>query len=69
MRTMGFRYSMVNAEKFCATTAVEDALMVLAITRRTPGAVSCRFMVVMSTSSSGLSSAVTTSSIDRAKLA
>ena len=48
--------SMVNAEKFCAMTAVENALMVLAISRKTPGA---GLTVVMSTSSGGLSSAVT----------
>ena len=54
---------MDNSEKFCAMTAVEDALMVLAISRTTPCAVSCKLMVVMSTSSGGLSSAVTASSI------
>ena len=43
-------YSVVNAEKFTAITAVEFALMVLAISRSTPGAVSCRLTVVMSTS-------------------
>ena len=61
MRTKGATYSVDNPEKFCAMTAVEDALMVLAISRTTPGAVSCKLMVVMSTSSGGLSSAVTAS--------
>ena len=51
-------YSVVNAEKFCAMTAVEDALMVLAISRKTPGAAR-GLTIVMSTSSGGLSSAVT----------
>ena len=58
MRTMGFMYSMVNPEKICATTAVEDALMVLAISRKTPGAAR-GLTIVMSTSSGGLSSTVT----------
>ena len=49
-------YSVVNAEKFSAMTAVENALMVLAISRKTPGA---GFTIVMSTSSGGLSSTVT----------
>ena len=48
-------------EKFFAMMAVEDALMVLAISRSTPGAVSCRLTVVMSTSSGGPNSAVTAS--------
>ena len=56
-------YSVVNAEKFCAMTAVEDALMVLAISRSTPGAVSCRLTVVISTSSGRPNSAVTASAI------
>ena len=50
------KYSVVNAEKFSAITAVEFALMVLAISRKTPGA---GLTVVMSTSPGGLSSAVT----------
>ena len=49
-------YSVVTAEKFCAMTAVESALMVLAISRKTPGA---GLTVVMSTSSGRLSSALT----------
>ena len=53
----------MTLEKFCAMMAVEDALMVLAISRSTPGAVSCRLTVVMSTSSGGLNSAVTASAI------
>ena len=56
-------YSVVNAEKFTAITAVEFALMVLAISRKTPGAVLCRLTVVIFTSSGGLSSAVTPASI------
>ena len=56
-------YSMVSAEKFFAMTAVENALMVLAISRKTPGAVLCRLTVVIFTSSGGLSSAVTPASI------
>ena len=47
-------------EKFFAMMAVEDALMVLAISRKTPGA---RLMVVLFTSLGGLSSAVTPASI------
>ena len=49
-------YSVVTAEKFCAMTAVESALMVLAISRKTPSA---GLTVVMSTSSGRLSSALT----------
>ena len=49
-------YSVVTAEKFCAMTAVENALMVLAISRKTPSA---GLTVVMSTSPGGLSSALT----------
>ena len=50
-------------EKFFAMMAVEDALMVLAISRSTPGAVSCRLTIVMSTSSGRPNSAVTASAI------
>ena len=52
--TTGVMLSMVSPEKLCATMAVEDALVVLAIRRTTPGAVSCRFTLVISTSSGGL---------------
>ena len=51
---MGVMLSMVSPEKFCERMAVEDALVVLAISRITPGAVSYRFTLVMSTSSGGL---------------
>ena len=54
LRTTGVMLSMVSPEKLCATMAVEDALVVLAIRRTTPGAVSCRFTLVISTSSGGL---------------
>ena len=43
--------------------AREDALMVLAISRSTPGAVSCKLTVVKSTSSGGQNSAMTASLI------
>ena len=54
LRAWRVRISMVSPEKFCAMMAVEDALVVLAISRITPGAVSCRFTLVISTSSGGL---------------
>ena len=63
MRTIGVTSSVVTLEKFCAMMAVEDALMVLAISRSTPGAVSCRLTVVISTSSGRPNSAVTASAI------
>ena len=59
LRTMGVISSMVCSEKSCAMMAVEDALMVRAISRITPGIVACRLTLVMSTSSGGLRCAVT----------
>ena len=61
LRTTEVMLSMVSPRKLCARMAVEDALVVLAISRITPGAVSCRFTLVMSTSSGGLRVAVTAS--------
>ena len=54
---------VISPEKFCARMAVEDGLVVLAISRITPGAVSCRFTLVMSTSSGGLRMPVTASAM------
>ena len=61
LRTSGVRNSAVSTERNCTTTAVDDALMILAISRITPGAVSCRLMVVRSTSSGTGKSEVSTS--------
>ena len=53
-RRRGVNNSAVSAERNCTTKAVDDALMILAITWITPGDVSCRLVVVMSTSSGTL---------------
>ena len=58
LRTKGVMVSIVNCEKLCTKMAVEDALVVLAISWKTPGTVSCRFTPVMFTSSGGLSLSV-----------
>ena len=54
LRTTGLMLSIVSLENCCSRMAVDDALVVLAISRTRPGAVSYRFTLVMSTSSSGL---------------
>eukprot|EP00964_Phaeocystis_antarctica_P069973 scaffold42576_cov54-Phaeocystis_antarctica.AAC.6 len=54
LRTKGVMVSIVNWVKLCTRMAVEDALVVLATSWTTPGAVSCRFTLVMVTSSGGL---------------
>ena len=46
--------STVVDEKFCWIMAVEDGLVVLAISRKVPGTVACRFSTVIITSSGGL---------------
>ena len=56
---MGVMPSMVWLEKSSAMMAAEDAFMVLAISRTTPGVVSCRLTLVMVTSSGGLMWAAT----------
>ena len=61
LRTKGVMVSIVNCERLCTKMAVEDALVVLAISWTTPGAVSCRFTLVMVTSSGGLRLVVTAS--------
>ena len=58
LRTKGVMISIVNWVKICTRMAVEDALVVLAISWKTPGTVSCRFTPVMFTSSGGLSLSV-----------
>ena len=61
LRTTGVMLSIVSLENSCSRMAVDDAFVVLAISRTTPGAVSCRFTLVISTSSGGLRWAVSAS--------
>ena len=57
----GAMLSIVSLENCCSRMAVDDAFVVLAMSRITPGAVSYRFTLVMSTSSGGLKRAVSAS--------
>ena len=58
LRKTGVTNSGVGKEKSDTTKSVDDALMILAISRTTPGAMSCMLMAVISTSSGTLSSTV-----------
>ena len=49
--------SVIDA-KSCSIMAVEDGLLVLAITRKVPGTVACRLSAVITTSEGGLYSLV-----------
>ena len=63
LRRRGVADSAVSAERAFTRKSVDDALMTLAIIRTTPGAVSCRLMVVMSASSGTKSSAAVNTSV------
>ena len=47
-------FASVMDAKSCSIMAVEDGLLVLAITRKVPGTVACRLSAVITTSEGGL---------------